>query len=334
MIGLDMTLPAPDPATEDEPRSVASRPESRFAMVAGIAGGLLAAFISVKAILGSASSTAGIGFVFVPFIMVTAMVILGLWGFAVGCLWHAARGTSHHYAVVLVMAALIALGLPAWAGWQVTQGLALEHAVAQTRSMGARELERAMEDSPWKANRFFIGAVVQNPAASEALLDRLSRLPAQLPEAELYEPLGSLWDVKLDNRKGLAAMRLLVLNPNVGAATLARLAEGPDAPKVIGDILRNPRTPPAVMARYFDSTDPQVQWGLALNPALPVAVMEKLSASEDRYVRFNLTYNPATPEAILEKLARDADPTLALHANQALARKSRLAAPATTTQTQ
>jgi hypothetical protein len=322
-----------DAETPDvEPRSLASRPESRTALAAGIAGGLFAAFISVKAILGSASSTAGIGFVFVPFIMVIAMVIAGIWGYAVACLWHAARGTSQHYAIVLVMAALIGLGLPAWGGWQVSQGLALERAVAETRTMSAAALVRAMDDSRWRTNRFFIGAVAQNPAADEALLDRIAMLADTLPEAELYEPLGSLWDVKLDNRKGLAAMRLVALNPNVGAATLARLAEGPHAGKVIAEVLRNPKTPMAVLSRHFATADPQAQWGLALNPTLPVDVMEKLSASSDRYIRFNLTYNPATPRTILEKLARDPDPTLATHAAQALERKSHQAAPAMTPQ--
>jgi hypothetical protein len=41
----------------------------------------------------------------------------------------------------------------------------------------------------------------------------------------MYEPLGSVWDVKGKNRKGLAAMRLVPYNPNVGAANLQRLTQ-------------------------------------------------------------------------------------------------------------
>ena len=314
--------------------SLAERPESRFALVAGVIGGLLAAFISVKAIMASASSTAAIGFLFVPFLAAIAMVIAGGWGYATGCLWHALRGARRHHGIVLTLAAIIALGLPAWGAWQVTEGLSLERAVAETRGMSTGDLERAATESPWRQNRFYIGAIAQNPAASEALLERLSHLPEALPEAELYEPLGSLWDVKLDNRKGLAPIRLLALNPNVGAATLAHLAEGPDAPKVISDILRNPKTPMRILAKHFETPDPQAQWGLALNPMLPVAVMEKFAAGPDRYVRFNLTYNPSTPLHILEKLASDPDATLATHATQAIERKSRLAAPAAKAQGQ
>ena len=306
--------------------TISARPEARFALIAGIAGAVFSAVVSVKAIFGSASSTAAIGFVFVPFIMMAAMVFAGVWGLALGCVWHAARGSKTYYGVVLAMAWLVAIGVPAYAGWQVWYGLSLERAVAATAGMNGRELEQAMEQSPWRDNRFFIGAIAQHKQAGEALLDRLAQLPDALPGAELYEPLGSLWDVKGENRKGLAAMRLVVLNPNVGSATLARLAEGPQSDKVIGDILRNPKTPMKILERYFDSTDYEIEWGLALNPLLPVAVMERLSKSENLYTRFNLTYNPATPPAILEKLMRDPDPTLATHAAQALDRqKSRSA---------
>ncbi len=70
------------PYNQPMSESLSARPESRFALVAGIAGALVAAVISVKAIFGSANSTAGIGFVFVPFIMAAAMVFAGVWGLA------------------------------------------------------------------------------------------------------------------------------------------------------------------------------------------------------------------------------------------------------------
>jgi hypothetical protein len=304
-------------------QTIASRPEARFALIAGIAGALAAAAISVKAIIGSASSTAGIGFVFVPFIMAAAMVFTGVWGLALGCVWYSLRGTVSHYRAILLLAWIMALGLPAYAGWQIWQGLALERAVAEVLAMNTSELEAAMRTSPWRENRFFIGAVAQNKAASETLLDQLALLPEVLPEAELYEPLGSLWDVKGDNPKGLAAMRLVVLNPNVGAATLARLADGPHADKVIGDIMRNAKLPERVLARYYESTDPNIEWGMALNPRLPVAVMERIAKSGNLYACFNLTYNPATPRPILEALTQHSDATLQRHAQQALDRLDR-----------
>ena len=104
------------------PSSVAQRPESRMALVAGVAGGLLATVISVKAIFGSASSTAGIGFIFVPFIAAAAMAMAGVWGMALGCVWYSWRGVVSHYRAILMLAWLVALGVPAYVGWQVWQG--------------------------------------------------------------------------------------------------------------------------------------------------------------------------------------------------------------------
>ena len=299
--------------------SLSARPESRFALVTGIAGALAAAAISVKAIFASGSSAAGIGFVFVPFVMAAAMVFAGVWGLALGCVWHALRGTQQYYRAVLLLATLVAVGVPVFGGWQVWQGLSLERAVAAAGAMNATELEHALAESPWRDNRFFLGAVVQNPAADEALLDRV----AQLPDPELFEALGSLWDVKGKNHKGLAVMRLIAYNPNVGAATLQRLADGLHGEKVLHDVLRNRKTPLKILERHFNSTDTMIEWGLALNPQTPPAVLERLSNSSNIYTRFNLTYNEATPAPILKRLARDTAAVLAQHATQALDRYHR-----------
>ena len=297
-------------------QSLSARPEARFALIAGIVGGLAAAAISVGAIFESASSTAGIGFVFVPFIMTGAMVFTGVWGLALGCVWNAARGTQSYYRAVLLMAWALTLGVPGYTAWQIRDGLALERAVAEVAAMNAAQLEKALDESPWHDNRFFIGALVQNKAAGELLLDRVARLP----DPELYEPMGSLWNVKGENRKGLAVMRLIAYNPNVGAATLEHLAQGPHADKVLHDVLRNRKTPMKVLERHFDSTDTLIEWALALNPVTPPVVLDRLSNSTNQYTRFNLTYNEATPPAILRKLTKDPDATLARNAAQALQR--------------
>lgn len=299
--------------------SLSARPEARFALVAGIAGGIAAAAISVKGIFASANSTAAIGLLFVPFIAAAAMAVTGIWGLALGCAWHALRGTQHYFRAVLLLAWMLVIGGPAAVGWEVWRGLALERAVAEAGAMNAAELERAFDGSPWREDRFFLGAIVQNKGASEALLDRI----AQLPDPEFYEPMGSLWDVNGANRKGLALMRLLCYNPNVGAATLEHLASGPYADKVLHDVLRNPKTPHKVLARHFESTDYLVEWALALNPNVPPSVLERLSRSQDRYTRMNLTWNAATPSAILERLATDPDEILARNARQALDRRAR-----------
>ena len=295
---------------------LSARPEAPWALWAGSAGGLAAAAVSVHAILGSGSSTAAIGFIFVPFIAIAAMLPAAMWGLALGCVWLSLRGSQRYLRPVLMAAWVFALAVPAVAGWEIWRGLGLQSAVRATRDMTAAQLDDAYLRSPWNRDRFFLGALAQNKAAGAELLDRI----AALPDPALYEPMGSLWDVMGENRKGVAVMRLVAHHSNTRGDTLGRLAAGPGADQLRHELARNPNTPAEVLRRWFDSTDPLVEWGLALNPATPPGVMERLSRSENLYTRLNLTYNKATPPAILERLSRDPDELLARNAKQALER--------------
>jgi hypothetical protein len=294
-----------------------ARPEAPWALWAGIAGALAATALSVKAIMASGSSTAAIGFIFVPFVAIAAMALAGIWGFSVGCVWYAARGAQRYAPAVLAAAWVLAVAAPAALAWEVWRGLALERAVAQVRAMGADDLEQAFERSAWRRDRFFLGAMVQNPNAGAALLDRIARLE----DPDLAEPMGSLWNVMGENTRGIAVLRLLAAHANADPATLARLADGPYADKLRHELARNPRTPIAVLRRWFESTDHLVEWGLALNPNTPPEVMERLARSANVYTRINLARNEAAPRVILERLAADADELVARTAKQALARR-------------
>lgn len=315
-----------NPSGDDEQsvmarQSISARPESRFAVFTGVIGGLAATAVSVKGILGSVGSTAAIGFLLVPFIAAAAMALAGVWGLALGTVWYALRGTKQYYRAVLLLAWVVMLSLPGVAGWKVWEGFALERAVADTRAMSAADLDRALDQSFWRDSRFFIGALAQNIAATPALLDRI----AKLPNADLGEPLGSLWNVQGDNRKSISALRLVARHPNVSAATLEYLAALPRAQElaVLSDVLRNAKTPPAIMMRHVDSIDELLQADLALNPNLPQAVMDRLARSPNRYVRMNLTWNEATPVSVLEALAQDADDIVVRNASQALQRQAK-----------
>ena len=297
---------------------LSARPEAPWALWAGVAGGLAAAGLSLKGILASGSSTAAIGFIFVPFIAIAAMIPSAVWGLALGCVCLSLRGAQRYAPAMLAAAWTLTLAAPAAIGWEAWRGLALERAVAATRAMDARALDRAFDGSPWNRDKFYLGALVQRPDAGPALLDRI----AALDDPELFEPMGSLWDVMGDNRKGIAVMRLVAIHANTGGQTLGRLAAGPRADVLRHELARNPNTPITVLQRWFDSTDYLVEWGLALNPNTPPAVMERLSRSGNRYTRMNLTYNKATPPALLERLSHDSDDLLARNARQALQRRS------------
>ena len=302
---------------------LSSRPEARFALIAGLAGALAATAVSVQGILASTGSTAAIGFLFVPFIAIAVAVPAGIWGLAVGCVWHAVRGTRRYLGAVLAAAWVAALAGPAVVGWEVWRGLSLERAVAEARTMSAAQLEEAFERSPWREDRFFLGALSDHRAASATLLDRIARLP----DPGLYEAMGSYWDVLGENRKGLAVMRLVASNANAEPATLEHLAARADAFYVLHDVLRNPKTPQKVLERHYDTGEHLLQWGLALNPHTPPAVLEKLSRKKDYFTRVNVTRNPATPREALERLAQDKDEMLRRFAREALERRAKEGAP-------
>lgn len=295
------------------------RPEARWAFWAGILGLLGAVALQVKAIFASASSTAALGFIFVPLLAALAAAATGIWGLALGHVVERLRGKVSGPALLLGAALVIAAALPAAVGYEVWRGLALERAVVEAQRMDGPRLERAFEASPWRRDKFYLGALASNPAAGAALLERI----AALDDAELFEPLGSLWDVMGDNRKGIAVMRLVAHHPNASAALLARLEAHPQAEKLIHEVLANPNTPAALLEKHAGDDFHMAQWGLALNPKAPRAVLERLSRSPDQYTRMNLTYNKGTPSELLQRLAQDKDPYVAQNARYALERRGR-----------
>ena len=296
---------------------IRSRPEARWAFWSGVAGALATAALSVKGIFSSGSSTAALGFITLPLVAALGAIPVAAWGAALGHVVLRWRGAVQSPPMVLVAALAVAAALPAMVAYEIQRGLRLEAAVREVKGMDVLQLQHAFEDSPFKRDRYFLGALAQNPAAGGGLLARI----AALRDAALFEPMGSLWDVMGSNRKGLAVMRLVARHPNTDPATLEKLALDPDAQQVVHELAANPKTPLPVLARWFDSTDYLVEWGLALNPKTPQRVMERLAASTNLYTRMNLTYNRETPREILERLALDPDEVLARNAKLAIQRR-------------
>jgi hypothetical protein len=293
------------------------RPEARWALWAGIVGAVATAALGARMILSHGGSTAGLGFVFLPLVAAAAAVPIGIWGAALGHVVLHLRGRASEPRLVF-WAALVAAGsVPGVIAAELWHGKSLERAVAATRGMSERELERALEESHFARDKYYLGALAGNAAASPVLLDRI----ASLEDPALYEAMWSLWDVMGENRKGLAVMRLVARHPNTPGTTLARLEAHPQAPELITEILANPNTPAHVLAKHFDDTHYRAEWGLAMNPNTPPKVMERLARSENRYARLNLVlYNKATPRELVERLAQDPDSFVAERARERLKR--------------
>jgi hypothetical protein len=186
------------------------RSEARWAMWAGIAGGLATAGLGTKMILAHGASAAGLGFVFLPLVAAAAAVPVALWGAALGHVVAHLRGRAAEPRVVLWTALAASASLPAALGYEIWRGTSLERAVAETRSMTSRELERAFHESRFRTDKFFLGALAQHPGASAELLEAI----AKLEDPALAEPMGSLWDVMGENRSGEPVLVLAARHPN------------------------------------------------------------------------------------------------------------------------
>jgi hypothetical protein len=149
-------------------------------------------------------------------------VPIGIWGAALGHVVEHLRGRAPEPKIVFWAALVAAASLPAVVASEVWHGKSLEAAVAEVRRMDSRDLERAFEESSFRRDKYFLGALAGHPAASAALLERI----ASLEDPALGQPMWSLWDVMGDNRKGVAVMRLVEEHPNASSATVARLRRG------------------------------------------------------------------------------------------------------------
>jgi hypothetical protein len=184
--------------------------EARWALWAGVAGALATAALGTKMILSHGSPAAGLGFVFLPLVAAAAAVPVAIWGAALGHVVAHLSGRAAEPKIVLWAALAASASLPAVLGYEIWRGKSLESAVAETRSMTSRELERAFRESEFRRDKFFLGALAQHPAASAELLEAI----ASLEDPALSEPMGSLWDVMGGNRRGEPVLALAARHPN------------------------------------------------------------------------------------------------------------------------
>jgi hypothetical protein len=186
------------------------RPEARWALWAGIVGALAIGALATRMILSHPSSSAAFGFVLLPLVAAAAAVPIGIWGAALGHVVLHLQGRAAEPKILFWVALAAALLLPLAIAGEVRRGKALESAVAEVRAMEARELERAFDQSPFRRDKYFLGALAAHRAASPRLLARI----AALEDPDLQQPMMSLWDVMGDNRRGEAVMSLVARHPN------------------------------------------------------------------------------------------------------------------------
>jgi hypothetical protein len=272
----------------------------KAALLSGGVGVIAIAIVDVLSILRSTSSTAAVGFIFLPFFVAPYFIPFFVFGYCLPdlCSWRIAA--SSDLAPWAKLRAAAAAVLLAGTSAYVLHGVLLTKTVTRMRTMDAAGLATSLHESPFRKNKFALGALAENPNATGAILDEV----AKLPDPALHRRMWSVWPVMGKNGKGLAVMRLVARNPNVSPETLVLLSQSSDE-YVRGDVALNPKTPTAIIRKLSDGADYLVQWDLAANPKTPADILVNIAASDNEYTRSHVARNPNTPASTLQKLARD-----------------------------
>jgi hypothetical protein len=248
-------LSAPEPAEDKEtPR--------RFGLIAGILCFCSFFTLGVLSIAASKSSTAAIGYIFLPFYAVIVSLPAFLAGWCVGyfLVWY--RSPAKTGRLSAIAAALFPVILVTLAGWAVTtlshrrDGLAAMRLAARDANTAPEDLERLAAST----NEYVLGDVAGNPNLSEATLRRLANHGGYLVE----------W--------GLAR------NRNTPRDILARLA-GSANEYTRGSVAANPNAPAEFLADLSKDGTTYVRLNVAQNPSTPLSTIEVLLGDADETVR-------------------------------------------------
>lgn len=257
------------------------------------------------------SSTAAIGYIFVPFAAAAESLFCGAIGYSIGAAIRACRTRERrHVLIALVGIALSVIGVGLLV-LDASRDREVAETVAAIAGMDDAGLGTFLNSHEHRTNLYALGAVAMNPLASGKTLARI----AALGNPRLHQKYGGPAELMSGNRKGLAVMRLVARHANVTPATLELLASSPDS-NVLGDVAANEATPRAVIERLYrrlNSTPDAylVEWGLAYNVATPVDIMLELARqSRNQYTLYKLANNPgaaAVVRSLAAKRLRDGD---------------------------
>jgi hypothetical protein len=278
----------------------------RWAVLLGALGAGVGAVLLTTAIGRSTISTAALGFLGLPTVMVLWAVPCATMGFCAGYLVAARRlgRPVTSFPMRLAALGLLAVAVPSTAS--VLTNLATGREVGRVAAMSEGELQRELASKCFGANPFVLAAVALNPRANASALRQI----ATREDPGLQQKLGSIFDVMGSNRHGLAVMRLVARHPNVDAETLEILAHSDNA-YVLSDVALNPKLSEPAMRRLEQQSNPLLDWALARNPRTAPSVLARLSRSSNESVRANVAANPSAPADVWETLRHDPVPRVA-----------------------
>jgi len=275
---------------------------TKTGLVIGVIGAVTISLLIVFSIFRSTSSTAAIGFVFIPIYFAIAFIGFFILGYCIGYIKTWLAGAPRIFNFKIGLAFIIGICGAIFVIGGLGKGLLLTSITSRISGMNTnQELLNTFDNSYFKHNKFVLGAIAQNPVASPELLDRI----AKLSDPSLHNGMGSLFPLLGENRKGLAVMRLVVMNPNVSADTIEYLASTSQTDYVLSNIAGSPKTSIETLRQLETKKDSLIDWGLAQNQKTPPDVFAKLLEREKYFTQRTtlemLLRNPSTPPEIRTK---------------------------------
>jgi hypothetical protein len=196
----------------------------------------------------------------------------------------------------VALACALAVALGTWGVYYFGRGLLLMAVTRQIRTLDHSRLNDFLRGSVFRNDKYVLGAATENPHIDGEMLHEI----ALKKDPGLHRKMWSLFPIMGDNGKGLAVMRLVVLNPKVRADTVELLSKSSDE-YVLGDIAGSDKASVGTLRRLYAKGGDLIEWGLVRNPNTPSDLLEKLKKSDDQFTREMARYREASTPRVPSK---------------------------------
>jgi len=247
----------------------------RAALIGAAAVTALVVFSGLHGIATSRSSTAAIGYVFLPFVSVAAafvsLVVLAALLYLLRCLTDALGWSKK---ITTLPVGLLSLAIVGLACLLTTLHFSSERVLAEAKSAATvAEINTVLESATKSADTEVLSLLARNPHVSSEILERIYVIQRAIPEPDSYSVRWALAD-----------------NPRTPQDILNELGTLHERQVVVA-VATNPNTPAETINRLASISDSFVRKKVASNPLLTRENLQSLTADPDKLVRENAALN-------------------------------------------
>ncbi len=264
-------------------------------------------------ILRSSSSTASVGFIFLP--LVATLSALQVWYFAAALAYVITAFKIPSPKINLLFLLSLAIVLKCVGDFSAKVKDVMETKL-EIYEINLLQSENAIQDKfnnysnfSKESQPFILEAMALNPFTNSTTLDSI----ANINDPNLENGLGSVYYFQENNAKGFSVKRLVARHKNTSTDTLKKLSKS-SSEYIIADVASNPSTPKAVLDELWKKHGDKIAYSITQNPNADVAIIISLyqkhkdaSALMDKWIKANIAKNPVTPETILQELSTQDD---------------------------